>query len=182
MLFDELELSGLFRVEQEPISDERGFFARTFCQNEFEKHGLNSDIVQANNTLTTTKGSVRGLHFQRPPKAETKIVRCVRGAVWDVAVDLREGSATFGKWVSLELSAENRRMIYIPQGFAHGFQTLEPDTELIYFHSQPYSPELEDAVHPLDDQVNITWPLAIACMSERDKNHATLKDIQPVRI
>ena len=182
MLFEELELAGLYRVELEPRIDQRGFFSRLFCTDAFERAGLNPSIVQVNNTLTKERGSVRGLHFQRPPKAETKLVRCVRGAVWDVAVDLRAGSPTFGKWASLELTEENRTMVYIPHGFAHGFQTLQPSTELIYFHSEEYSAECEGAVSPADRQLNINWPLQITCMSDRDQNHPTLDELEPIAI
>lgn len=182
MQFRELELPGVLRIDVHRIEDERGFFARVFCQREMVANGLSGEVVQCNNTFTRLRGTIRGMHFQRPPKAETKIVRCLRGAIFDVAVDLRVGSPTFGKWCGIELNGEDRSMVYIPQGYAHGFQTLEPETELLYFHSEFYSPTLEGGLHPLDPDVGIEWPLAVQSMSERDLRLPYLHDFAGLQL
>ena len=182
MQFKELSLPGVFRIDLDRIQDERGFFARIFCQNELAEHSLNARIVQCNNTLTRQIGTIRGMHFQRPPKAETKIVRCIRGAIFDVAVDLRAESDTYGQWCSIELNDQDRSMIYIPQGFAHGFQTLATDTELLYFHSEFYSQLDEGGLDPLDPAVAIAWPLPIQTMSARDRQQPLLTDLKAIEL
>lgn len=171
MKFIETPLAGAYVVELEPFRDDRGLFARTFCQREFAEIGFHKPIVQINHSLTRQKGAIRGMHFQRPPACETKIIRCVQGAVFDVMVDLRAGSPTFLKWHGVELSKENLRMAYIPEGFAHGFQTLTGEVELIYHHSAFYSPEDEQGVRFDDPALDICWPLAAACISSKDLNY-----------
>lgn len=168
MKFTETNIEGVFVIELEPIADERGIFSRIFCQNEFRSVGINKNFVQANYSLTLKKGTVRGLHFQNPPKAESKIIKCLSGRVFDVAVDLRKDSPTFLKWTFVELSKENFRMIYIPEGCAHGFQTLEDNSELLYFHSEYYSPEHERTINYKNKKINIKWPLETTGISEKD--------------
>lgn len=181
MKFTPLSMAGAFRVDVEKREDERGFFARVFCAHEFADHGLETTFVQMNTSVTRKAGSVRGMHFQRPPKAEVKFIRCVRGAVFDVIVDLREGSPTFGRWQGTELTGDNRAMLYVPGGFAHGFQTLADDTELLYLHSEFYSPEHEGGLRFDDPDVGIVWPLPIAEMSPRDRQHPFLSQVGSIR-
>jgi dTDP-4-dehydrorhamnose 3,5-epimerase len=164
-------LPGLTLVHRKPIEDNRGFFSRFFCAEDFGRVGLTKPIAQINHSMTHAKGAVRGLHFQYPPFAEDKIVTCMRGSVFDVAVDLRNDSPTFLQWHGEILSAENQRSLLIPQGFAHGFQTLTTDCELLYLHSMPYAPDCEGALHALDPQLKILWPLPITELSERDRAH-----------
>ncbi|PVB62264.1 dTDP-4-dehydrorhamnose 3,5-epimerase [Labrenzia sp. 011] len=180
MKFTPLSLDGAYRVDLERRGDSRGFFARMFCREEFRRHGLTGVWEQCNMSHSAEKGTLRGMHFQRPPKADAKLVKCMRGAVFDVIVDLRKGSATFGQWTSVMLSSEGGEMIYIPAGFAHGFQTLTPDAELLYFHSHSYSPEHEGGVHHMDAEVGIAWPLEIGTLSERDRNLPPLKNVDPI--
>lgn len=168
MIFKSTALEGLFIVELTPMIDERGWFARTFCKNEFEKIGFKKELVQINHSFTTKKGTLRGMHYQLPPHSEAKLIRCIAGAVYDVAIDLRKDSPTFLKWFGVELSAENKKMILIPEGFAHGFQTLSDDSELIYHHSEFYTPDSEGAVRYDDPSVNIQWPLEVLNISEKD--------------
>ena len=163
--------------------DDRGLFARVFCQNELLNilHGKN--IVQINHSLTKQKGAFRGMHSQYPPKAEIKIVKCLRGSVFDVIIDLRKGSPTFLKWHEEILSSENMKMMYIPEGFAHGFQTLEENCELLYLHTEFYSPKHEGGVRYNDPKVGIKWPLEVRDISERDKKHPLLaEDFQGIEI
>ncbi len=180
MIFSPLSLSGAFEVLLEPKGDSRGFFSRFYCDEEFSGHGLNTDWVQMNLSLTRGRGSLRGLHFQRGTGAEVKLVRCLRGRVHDVIVDLREGSSSYGQHVGVELDAERRNSIYIPQGFAHGFQTLEEEVELQYFHSHSYSPDHEGGLNLMDSDLAINWPLPPGQMSERDKFLPTLTDMLPL--
>jgi dTDP-4-dehydrorhamnose 3,5-epimerase len=163
-------LPGLVVVQRQRQEDRRGYFSRFFCASEMSSVGFELPIAQINHTSTRRRGSVRGLHFQRPPHAEDKFVSCLRGEVFDVAVDLRRGSPTFLKWHGEILSADNARSLLIPQGFAHGFQTLEDDCELIYLHSRPYAADAEDGLNPIDPTVGIDWPLAFADISERDSS------------
>lgn len=167
--------AGLRLVERNRLSDARGFFCRLFCAEELKAAGWNQPVAQINHTLTRTEGAVRGLHFQFPPHAEMKLVNCLRGEVFDVAVDLRRGSPTFLKWYGAVLSAENGRGLLIPEGFAHGFQTLAPDCELIYLHSCAYFEASEGAVHFQDPRVGIAWPRPIAELSARDRGHPMLQ-------
>jgi dTDP-4-dehydrorhamnose 3,5-epimerase len=167
-------ISGLKIVERNPRSDERGFLARLFCAGELQAAGWSKPIEQINQTMTRRSGAVRGMHFQCPPHAEMKLVSCIRGEVWDVALDLRRGSPTFLKWFGANLSADNGRALLIPEGFAHGFQALTEDCELIYLHSCAYHAESEGGVNPQDPSVAIDWPRVIAEMSPRDRGHPML--------
>jgi len=172
MRIDKLSLEGAFVIESEPFIDDRGIFARVFCQQELQHilHGKN--IVQINHSLTRRKGALRGMHFQHPPKAEIKIVKCMRGSVFDAIVDLRHNSPTFLKWYGETLSAENMKMMYVQEGFAHGFQTLEENCELLYLHTEFYSPEHEGGVRYNDPLINISWPLEITDISDKDNNYS----------
>jgi dTDP-4-dehydrorhamnose 3,5-epimerase len=170
MIFTETPLKGLYLIDLEKKGDDRGFFARAFCEQEFGSHGLVTRFVQINNSLSAQKGTLRGMHYQLPPKGETKVVRCIRGALFDAALDLRAGSPTFGKSVGAELTAENRRMMYVPKGFAHGFLTLAPDTEALYFVDEFYSPENERGVRWNDPKFNIQWPAEPTVLSDKDRD------------
>jgi dTDP-4-dehydrorhamnose 3,5-epimerase len=172
----ETPISGLKLIERMCIGDQRGFLARVFCAEELASHGWRKPIAQINHTLTQTRGTVRGIHFQRPPHAEMKLVTCIRGNVWDVAVDLRRGSPTFLKWRAEQLSAENRRAFLIPEGFGHGFQTLSDEVELLYCHSAPFATHAEGGLNPRDPRLAIDWPLAVAQLSTRDANQALIAD------
>jgi dTDP-4-dehydrorhamnose 3,5-epimerase len=171
MLFTETPLKGAYVIDLEKRGDDRGFFARFFCVNEFKNKGLDDTFVQINNSLSTHQGTLRGMHYQLSPKAETKVVRCVRGALYDVILDVRPDSPTFGKSFGAELTAENRRMMYVPKGFAHGFLTLEDDTEALYLVSEFYAPEFERGIRWDDPKFNISWPLFPKVISEKDKNN-----------
>lgn len=166
-------LPGLALVDTAAFEDHRGAFSRVFCARELAPLGL-APIVQINHSLTRAKGAVRGLHFQRPPRAEAKIIRCLRGRVFDVAVDLRKGSPTYLQWHAVELSAENRLAYALPRGFAHGFQALEADCELLYLHDEYYSPEHEGGLRHDDPALSIPWPLPVADLSARDQGHPPL--------
>jgi dTDP-4-dehydrorhamnose 3,5-epimerase len=169
--FEDTPLPGLKRVQRTPLEDERGFFCRFYCAREFARAGSGQPVSQINHTLTRRAGAVRGLHFQYPPHAETKLVSCIVGAVFDVAVDLRLGSPTFLQWHGERLTAGNRASLLIPEGFAHGFQALEPNCELIYLHSAAHAPEAEGAINVSDPRLAIEWPLAIIDLSARDRSH-----------
>lgn len=164
-------LDGLKLVRRQPIEDARGSLTRLYCADDFISLGIAPEISQINRTATRVRGAVRGLHFQHPPFAEGKFVTCLRGEIFDVAVDLRAGSPTLLRWHGEVLSAHNLLSFYLPPGFAHGFQTLTEDCELLYFHSQPYRPDAEDALNALDPALGIGWPLEIGEMSERDRAH-----------
>lgn len=166
-------LSELKLIQRKPRGDDRGYLERLYCANEF--HGLLvKGIVQINHTLTKKKGSVRGLHFQVPPHAEAKIVSCLRGEIFDVAVDLRRGSPTFLRWHAEVLSGDNHKALFIPAGFAHGFQTLTDDCDMLYFHSEAYDPGTERGLSVNDPGLAIHWPLPVANMSARDTGHPSL--------
>ena len=169
-----LPLAGLHLVERQPLVDARGFFERLYCAAELAACGWTQPIAQINRSCTRRPGSVRGLHWQQPPHAEMKLVSCLRGAVWDVAVDLRAGSPTFLHWHAETLSADSARALLIPEGFAHGFQALTADAELLYCHSRPYAPAAEAGLHPLDERLAIAWPLPVGDLSARDAQHARL--------
>jgi dTDP-4-dehydrorhamnose 3,5-epimerase len=171
MKFIETRFKGAFVIELEKKGDDRGFFARSFCRNELRDYGLEYEIVQINNSLTEKMHTLRGLHYQLPPRAEVKIVRCIRGSLFDVILDIREGSSTFGEWFGVELSAENRRMLYVPRGFAHGFMTLEDHTEAFYLVTEFYSPELERGIRWNDPKFGIRWPAEPRVVSEKDQSH-----------
>lgn len=164
-------LPGLKLVQRKAIEDPRGFLSRFYCIEEFAEAGINQSIAQINHTLTRKKGAIRGLHFQHPPYAETKLVSCLRGEIWDVAVDLRHDSPTILHWHGEILSAENRKSLLIPEGYAHGFQALTEDCELMYLHTMSYHSEAEGALNIADPRLNIAWPLPISDISERDSNH-----------
>jgi dTDP-4-dehydrorhamnose 3,5-epimerase len=177
--FIDTTLPGLKVVQRKPLRDARGFLARFYCAETFAAAGCLATVSQINHTLTHRRGTVRGLHFQYPPHAETKLVSCLHGEVFDVAVDLRPESPTFLRWHAERLSAENQRSLLIPVGFAHGFQTLGEDCEMIYLHSAAYHPEAEGALQALDVRLGIDWPLPVAEMSARDEAHAPLQDGWP---
>ena len=164
-------LSGLKVMQRKPTQDVRGFLSRFFCAEEFKEFGFNKPISQINHTLTRQKGAVRGLHYQQPPHAEIKLVSCLKGEVFDVAVDLRKNSPTFLQWHGELLSESNQRSLLIPEGFAHGFQTLTENCELIYLHSAPYVKDAEAALNVTDPKIGIVWPLNITELSERDRLH-----------
>jgi dTDP-4-dehydrorhamnose 3,5-epimerase len=174
--FSPTSLDGVFVVQRNPRFDERGFLERVYCETEFASQGLSRPLVQINRTLTKSRGVVRGLHFQRVPYQEAKLVTCYRGRIFDVAVDMRQDSPSFLKWYGVELSSDNRKSLFISEGFAHGFQTLSDDCELLYLHSAPYTPSAEAGVNPLDPDVNVCWPLPISEISERDAKRALLRD------
>jgi len=176
MIFNESPLSGVYTIELEPFQDERGLFARTFCKKEFEQIGHQAEFIQFNHSRTTHKGSIRGLHYQNPPFAEIKLIRCITGSVYDVVVDIREGSPTFLQHFGVTLSAKNQTMIYIPEGFAHGFQTLEESAELIYHHSAFYTPGHEGGIAYNEPKIGIQWPLPPTVISTKDQNHPMLTD------
>jgi len=167
-------LAGAFVVELEPTEDERGFFARSFCQNEFRARGLDPVVAQCNVSLNRSRGTLRGLHYQAPPHEESKLVRCTRGAIWDVIVDLREGLPTRWKSFSTELTADNRRALYVPRGFAHGFQTLADDSEVLYQISEFYHPESSRGLRWDDPALGIRWPLPEPVVSARDRAYPLL--------
>ncbi len=164
----ETELKGAYLIEWEAIEDERGLFARTFCRQEFAALGLNSDIVQANISRNRRRGTLRGMHYQVEPAAEAKLVQCVRGALFDVIIDLRPQSETYCRWVGVELGDHNRRLLYVPEGFAHGFQTLEDDTTVYYLMTEFYAPQYARGVRWNDPAFGIKWPLPGPIISEKD--------------
>lgn len=176
MIFTESPLSGAFVIGIEKRTDERGFFARAFCEREFSACGLATRFVQVNDSLSERRGTLRGMHYQLAPKAETKLIRCVRGALYDVILDLRRDSPTFGRSFGAELTAENRLMMYVPKGFAHGFITLTDDVEAIYLVDEFYVPEQERAIRWNDPRFDIAWPLAPAVISDKDRVH---RDFEP---
>ena len=170
MIFEETKLPGAFIIRLEKREDERGFFARSWCQNEFEEHGLASHIVQANVSFNKQRGTLRGMHWQVSPHAETKLVRCTTGAIYDVAVDLRPDSPTYKQWIGVELTARNYTMLYVPEQFAHGFQTLEDNAEVTYQVSASYAPGAERGARYNDPAFGIQWPLDARVISEKDRN------------
>lgn len=178
MKFTPTRLDGLWRLELELREDDRGFLARTYCDQEFGAHGLNTRWPQCNLTLTKQRGMIRGMHFQAEPKPETKLIRCAAGAIFDVLVDVRRDSRTFGQWEGFELTAGNHRMLYVPGGFAHGFQCLTDNCEVFYQMSEFYQPELARGLRWNDPQVGIRWPLANPILSERDRNLPLLADLK----
>jgi len=171
MIFIPTHLKGSYVIELSPITDSRGWFVRTWCKKEFAGIGHTKEWVQMNHSFTKTKGAIRGMHFQLAPHEEIKMVRCIAGGVFDVIIDVRKDSSTYLQWYGTELTAANKKMLYIPAGFAHGFQTLEENTELIYHHSEYYTPGSEAGIKFNDKAVNIKWPLQITDISERDNSH-----------
>jgi len=179
MIFTETHLMGAFIIDIEPRRDERGFFARAFCQNEFQQHGLKPVIAQANLAWNDRKGTLRGMHFQFPPKAETKIVRCTRGAILDIIVDLRPESPTYLEHVSVELSEDNHRALYVPERFGHGYQALEDATETSYQVGEFYTPNTEGGLAYDDPRLGLSWPLPVTEISEKDSRWQRLEAIKP---
>jgi dTDP-4-dehydrorhamnose 3,5-epimerase len=175
-LLNQTPIAGLQVIQRQPLGDERGYLERMFCSEELQPIIGARQIIQINHTKTAKTGTVRGMHFQHPPYAEMKLVSCLRGEVFDVAVDLREGSPTFLQWHAEVLSEDNHKIFVIPEGFAHGFQTLSDGCELIYFHTAAYQPEAEAGLNALDDRLLIKWPLPIAERSMRDQQHPALDD------
>ncbi len=171
MTFTAAPLAGAYVIDLQPFSDDRGWFVRYYCKDEFWSIGHTREWVQMNQSVSYAKGTLRGMHFQHPPFRETKLVRCIAGAVYDVIVDLRVGSTTFLQWFGTELSFVNHKMLYIPEGFAHGFQTLEKDSALLYHHTEFYTPGAEGGLRYDDPALSISWPLPVAVISERDARH-----------
>ena len=176
MIFTETLLKGSYTIELNTFADDRGWFARTYCKNEFAAIGHTKDWMQMNHSFTKHKGAIRGMHFQLQPFKEIKLVRCIAGSVYDIIIDLRKDSATFLKSFGVELSAQNKKMIYIPEGFAHGFQALSEDCELIYHHSEFYTPGAEGGIQYNDPKINIDWLRPVTNISERDTKHPLLDD------
>lgn len=172
MIFRETKLTGAYIIEIEPLEDERGFFARCFCQKEFEKYSLNPRFVQCNISYNKKRGTLRGMHYQAAPYEEAKLIRCTKGKIFDVIIDLRLQSPTYKQCVAVEMSLENRKMLYVPEGFAHGFQTLEDDTEVFYQMSQFYHPEYARGVRWDDPAFSIEWPnIEVKVVSNKDANY-----------
>lgn len=170
MRFTEINLKGAFFIEPEKLEDERGFFARTFCEEEFKTRGLNSRLIQCNISYSREKGTLRGMHYQVAPYEEAKLIRCTVGAIYDVIIDLRPDSPSFKKWVGIELTAKNHGLVYIPKGFAHGFQTLADDTEVFYQMSEIYAPEYAHGIRWNDPIFAVAWPLQNPIISQRDSS------------
>ena len=169
-------LNGVFIIDLEKHEDERGFFARSWDKQEFESNGLDSNLSQCNISFNKKKGTIRGMHFQRKPYEEAKLIHCVKGSIFDVIIDLRKDSDGFKKWISIELNEQNYRMLYVPEGFAHGFQTLEDNTEVFYQMTQCYMPEVAKGIRWNDTQFNIDWPIKFPILSEKDKGYSDFKD------
>lgn len=175
MIFTPTKIEDVYIIDLQPRVDERGSFSRVFCRKELKKIGMNYSIVQINRSFTKTKGMIRGMHYQKMPKAEDKIVQCLQGKIYDVAIDLRFGSKTFCKWVGVELSPENMQMLLVPKGFAHGFQAMEKNTVVEYFVSEFYSPEYENGIRWNDPLFNIKWPIKKVVLSQKDGNWPDFK-------
>ena len=176
MIFVETELPGAYVVELEKREDERGFFARTWCEREFRQHNLNPLTVQCNISFNKRKGTLRGMHYQVAPVAEAKLVRCAQGAIYDVIIDLRQESPTFKRYLGVRLTAQNYKMLYVPEGFAHGFQTLEDNTEVFYQMSEYYAPQSARGVRWNDPAFKIEWPIREPMMADRDRNYPDFND------
>lgn len=176
MNFVSTGIIGAFVIEPERVGDDRGFFCRTWCRRDFTEHGLNPNLVQCSVSFNLARGTLRGMHYQADPNSETKVVRCTMGAIHDVIVDLRPGSNTYMEWIAVELTADNRKMLYVPEGVAHGFQTLTDNTEVFYQMSEYYVPEAARGIRWNDPRFNIAWPGEIAVISERDRS---FKDFIP---
>ncbi len=179
MVFTETKLKGAFLIDLERREDSRGFFARAFCQKEFTAHGLKPTIAQANVAFNIKKGTLRGMHFQFPPAPETKLVRCTRGAILDIIVDLRPESATYLQHISVELNEENQRSLYVPERFAHGYQALRDNTDTSYQVGEFYTPSAESGLLHNDPKLNLEWPLPVSVISDKDQKFALLEKIEP---
>ena len=175
MIFEKIKIAGAWMVGLNRLGDDRGFFARAWCREEFAAKGITAELSQANLSFTQHAGTVRGMHFQNEPNAEMKAVRCVRGAIFDVVLDLRQESPTFRQWTGVELNAENRQMLVVPEGCAHGFQTLLDDTEVYYLVSASYSEESEEGIRWDDPAFNVQWPLPVSRISAKDKEYPNFK-------
>jgi dTDP-4-dehydrorhamnose 3,5-epimerase len=171
MKFNETALKGAFVIEINQLTDERGFFGRSWCKREMEEHGLNGNVVQANTSFSKTKGTLRGMHYQKHPHEETKLIRCTKGAIYDVIVDLRKDSPTYLQWFGIELSETNYKMLYVPEKFAHGFISLTDDAEVTYLVTEFYTPGAEAGLRFNDPKLKIDWPLDVTVISEKDKQH-----------
>ena len=171
MIFSETSLNGLYIIDLLRLEDERGYFARSWCQREFAEHGLNSQLVQCNISFNRRRGTLRGMHYQTAPYEEAKLVRCTQGALYDVVIDLRPVSQTFKRWFAVELTSENQRALYIPEGFAHGFQTLIDNTEVFYHMSEFYHPESAKGIRWNDSEFGIEWPIDALVISEKDNSY-----------
>ena len=176
MTFSPTPLAGCYVIGLEPVQDERGWFVRTYCQEAFRAVAPDLAWVECNHSCTRRAGAVRGLHFQRPPHAEAKLVRCIAGAVWDVVVDLRRGSPTFMRWFGVELSPAKRNMLFVPERFAHGFQALADNSEMFYQHTRAFTPEAEGGLRFDDPRLGVRWPLQVCDLSARDRRHPLLDD------
>lgn len=172
-------IDGVIIIEPEVHGDHRGWFTETYSEKEYIKNGLNMNFVQDNHSMSAKKGTLRGLHYQEKPKAQTKLVRCTKGRIFDVAVDLRASSVTYGKWVGVELSSENKKQLLIPKGFAHGFVTLCEDVEVQYKVDEYYAPEYDKTIRFDDPDISVNWGVETPILSEKDKNAPYLKDIKP---
>lgn len=170
MIFHKTNLKDAYIIELNKLKDERGFFARQYCQNEFRDHGIQISIVQANVSYNKLKGTLRGMHFQTEPHGEAKLVRCTKGGIYDAIIDVRSDSPTFKKWIGVELTEHNHKMLYVPEGFAHGFITLQDDTEVTYQVSEFYTPGAEEGIRWDDPTFNIDWPVEVNVISEKDLN------------
>ncbi|WP_374164810.1 dTDP-4-dehydrorhamnose 3,5-epimerase [Arcticibacter sp. MXS-1] len=180
MIFTETELKGAFIIDVKRLEDDRGFFGRSYCANEFKEHGLNINVVQANVSHNKQRGTLRGMHMQQDPFGESKLVRCTRGAIYDVIVDMRSDSATYKQWIGVELTADSFRMLYVPEGFAHGFITLEDNTDVTYQVTQFYTPQAERGYRWDDPAFNIQWPIEPVVISPKDQVHPLLNSEQLV--
>jgi len=174
MIFKETSLEGAYTIELNPFSDERGMFMRTYCRNEFKSMGSDKEFVQFNHSITNKAGTIRGMHYQLPPFSEIKLIRCVRGSAFDVIIDIRKDSPTFLHYFAVEINDQNMLSVFIPEGFAHGFQTLQDDTHLIYHHTAFYTPGSEAGIRYNDPLVNIKWPLPVSVITDKDQNHTLL--------
>jgi dTDP-4-dehydrorhamnose 3,5-epimerase len=181
LIFNETKLPGAFAIDLVIKEDDRGFFARTWCRDEFERRGLNYSLVQCNTSYNRKKGTLRGLHYQSAPHQEAKLVRCTQGSIYDVVVDLRPDSATFAQWIAVELTSQNRRLLYVPEGCAHGFQTLQDHTEVFYQMSEFFAPESARGIRWNDPLFQIEWPFADRIISQRDQGYADYVDSNVVR-
>lgn len=170
MKFTETKLKGAYVIEVEPLADERGFFARSWCQKEFAEHGLNPNLVQCNISFNLKKGTLRGMHYQAKPYQEAKLIRCTKGAIYQVVIDIRPDSFTFNQWVAVELTAENRKMLYVPKGMASGFQTLMDNTEVFYQMAEFYHPESAKVVRWDNPAFEIEWPIEVKIISDKDNS------------
>jgi len=169
MIFNKLDLNDAFTIELDLNEDERGFFSRFYCKKEFQELGIENNVVQINTSLSKYKGTLRGIHYQLEPKAESKIVRCIKGSIWDLILDVRPNSSTFGKWFGTELNQNNRKMMYVPKGFGHAFISLEDNSEILYLVSEYYSPENERGIRWDDTRFEIDWPIKPIIISDKDR-------------